>query len=91
MCLTNFGERSIPSGHVAKRVVILNTTSRCDQVKRIPSWMSKHPVFCTILKRISDGHQYSDEPFPALADFQVMMEKARKQAHQEVLRHTAGS
>ena len=74
----NLGERSIPSDHVAVRIVVQKPTNRCDQVKRIPRLMSKHPVFCTILKRISDGHQYSDEPFAALADVKVIIEKARK-------------
>ena len=62
----NLSERSIPSDHVAVRIVAQKPTSRCDQVKRIPSWMSEHPVFCTILKRISDDHQYPDEPFDRL-------------------------
>ena len=53
--------------------------------------MSEHPVFCTVLQRISDGHQYPDEPFAALADFKVIIEKARKQAHQELLRNTRHS
>ena len=39
----------------------------CHQVKRIPSWMSEHPVFCSILKQISDDHQYPDDQFVALA------------------------
>ena len=51
----NFGEQSIPSDHVAVRIVLQKPTNRCDHVKRIPSWMSKHLVFCTDLKRISDG------------------------------------
>ena len=76
----NLGERSIPSDHVAVRIVVQKPTGRRDEVQRIPSWMSKqHPVFCTILKRISDAHQYPDEPFDALADFEVIIEKARKQ------------
>ena len=41
----NLGERSIPSDHVAARIVLQKPTNRCDQVNRIPSWMSKHPVF----------------------------------------------
>ena len=38
----NLGERSIPSDHVAIRVVVQIPTIRCDKGKRIPSWMSKH-------------------------------------------------
>ena len=33
----NLGERSIPSDHVAVRVVVQKPTNRCDQAKRIPS------------------------------------------------------
>ena len=39
----NLGERSIPSDHVAVRIVVQEPTSRCDHVKRIPSWMSNIP------------------------------------------------
>ena len=41
----NLVERSIPSDHVAARVVVQKPTNRCNQAKRFPSWMSKHPVF----------------------------------------------
>ena len=87
----NLGERSIPSDHAAVRVVLQKPTVRCDQVKRIPSWMSQHSVFCSILKQISDGHQYPADPFAALADFKVILEKASKQTHKELLRNTPGS
>ena len=49
------------------------------------------PVFCTIMKQISDGHQYFDELFAARADFKVIIDKARKQVHQEFLHNTLGS
>ena len=87
----NVGERSIPSDHVAVRIVVQKPMGHCDTVKRIPSWMAKHPVFCTILKQISDDHRYSDEPFAALADFKLIIDKARKQAHRELMRNTPGS
>ena len=68
----NLGERSIPSDDTAVRVVLQKPTIRCNQGKRIPSWISKHPVFCFILKQISDDHQYpDDDPFVPLADFYV--------------------
>ena len=86
----NLGGRSTPSDHVAGRIVAQKPRGRCDKGKRIPSWMSKHHVFCTILKRISDDHQY-DEPFDALADIKSIIVKAKKQAHQELLRNTTGS
>ena len=41
-----------------------NRTIRGNLGKRIPSWMSKHPGCCSILKQISDGHQYPDDTFP---------------------------
>ena len=50
----NLGERSIPSDHAAVRVVIQKPTVWGHHSKRIPSWMSKHPVFCSILKRLHD-------------------------------------
>ena len=59
----NLAERSIPSDHAAVRVVIQKPANWCHQVERIASWMSKHPVFCSILKQISDP----DDPFVALA------------------------
>ena len=73
-----FGERSIPSDHTAVHVMIQKPSTRGHQGKRIPSWMSKHPVFCSVLKQISDDHQYPEDPFGALADFKVILEKARK-------------
>ena len=87
----NLGERSIPSDHVAIRVVIRKPLEFCGAVKRIPNWMSKHHVFCTILKQISDDHQYPDEPFAALADFKMIIEKARKRTRHELLRNTPDS
>ena len=87
----NLGERSTPSDHVAVRIVEQKSTIRCDQAKRIPSWMSKQHVFCSILKRISEGHHYPGHPFAALADFKVVLEEAGKQTRHELLRNTPGS
>ena len=53
--------------------------------------MSKHPVFCSVLKRISDRHQYADDPFAALADFKVILRKLEKKTHHELLRNTPDS
>ena len=47
----NLGERSIPSDHVAVRVVAQKPTNRCDQVKRIPSGMSNNPLFLLYLEK----------------------------------------
>ena len=41
----NLGKRTIPSDHVAVRLVIQKPTNRGHQSKRIPSWMSKHLIF----------------------------------------------
>ena len=74
----NLGKRSIPSDHAAVRVVIQEPTIREHQGKRIPSWMSKHPVFCSFLKRLEDDHWYPVGPFCALADFKTILEKVKK-------------
>ena len=44
--LENLRKRSIPSDRAAVRVVLQKPTTRSHQGKRMPSWMSKHPVFC---------------------------------------------
>ena len=41
----NLGNRSVPSDHAAVRLVIQKPSNQGQQCKRIPSWMSKHPVF----------------------------------------------
>ena len=53
--------------------------------------MSRHPVCCSVLKKISDGHQYPADPFAALADFKVILEKARQQTHHGLQRKTPSS
>ena len=40
--------------------------------------MFKRPVFCAIVKQISNDHQYTDEPFAAFADSKLIIEKAWK-------------
>ena len=83
--------QSIPSDHVAVRVVIRKPPDHCDTGKRIPSWMSNHLVFRTILKQISDSHRYPGEPFAAVAEFKQIVEKARKLTRHELLRCTPTS
>ena len=39
------------------------------RAKRIPSWMSKHPIFCSLLQQLHDHHRFSHDPFCALAEF----------------------
>ena len=78
----------MPSDRVAIRVVTRQLLDHCGTGMRIPNWMSKHLVFCTILQQISDDHQYSDEPFAAFDGLKQTMEKARKRIR---LRNTPGS
>ena len=86
----NLGKRSIPSDHAAVRMVIQKPTIRGHH-KRIPRWMTNHPVFCSILKRLNDDHRYSADPFGALADFKTILEKAKKQTVRELSRKTPDS
>ena len=46
----------------------------------------EHHVFCLILKQINDDHQYPDDPFVALADFNIILEKARQRTVHELPR-----
>ena len=55
--------RTIPSDHAAVRLVIPKPTTRGHQSKRIPSWMSKHPAFCSLLQQLHDDHRFSADPF----------------------------
>ena len=49
--------------------------------------MSKHPVFCSILKLLDDDHQYPADPFGALADFNIILEKAKRLFASSHVRH----
>ena len=60
--IENFGNRAIPSDHAAVRLVIQKPTNRGHQSKRVPSWMSKHPVFCSLLQQNPDDHNFSRDP-----------------------------
>ena len=82
----NFGNRTIPSGHAAVRLVIQKPTNRGHLSKCIPSWMSKHLVFCCILKRLHDKHRFSADSFGSLAEFKVVLEKAKKLTIRELSR-----
>ena len=87
----NLGNRTIPSDHAAVRLVIRKPVKQGHQGRHIPGWMSKHPFFCSILKRLHDDHRYSEDPFCVLAEFKVICEKAKKQAFHELARKTAHS
>ena len=43
-----------------------------------------------MLEQISDDHQYPDDPFVALADYKITLEKARKRTFDELLCKTPG-
>ena len=58
----NLGNPTIPSDHAAVRLVIHKPTIREQQGKRIPSRMSKHSVFCSILKRLHDAKLFLKRP-----------------------------
>ena len=83
--------RPHPVNHAAVRVFIQKRTTRDNQGQRSPSWMSKHHVFCSILKQLSDDHQYPEDPFSAFAEFKVILEKTRKRIVRELLRRTRSS
>ena len=59
----NLEKRTIPSDHAAVRLVIQKPTTRGHQSKRIPNWMSKHPIFCSLLQQLHDDHRFSPNPF----------------------------
>ena len=44
----NLVNRTNPSDHAAARLVIQKPTNRGQQSKRVPSWMSEHPVVCLL-------------------------------------------
>ena len=87
----NLGNQSIPSDHSAVRLVNRKPSNQGQQCKRLPSWMSKHPVFCSILKRLHDDHRFSTDSFGALAEFKVILEKAKTQTIRELSRKTPDS
>ena len=87
----NLGNWTIPSDHAAVRLVIQKPTIRGHQSKHIPSRLSKHPVFCSLLKRLHEDHRFSTDPFGALAEFKVLVEKAKKQTIRELSRKTPDS
>ena len=87
----NLGNRTIPSDHAAVSLVIQKPTPRGHLSKRIPSWMSKHPIFCSFLQQLHDDHRFSPDPFCALAEFKVLLNKAEKLTIRELSRKTPDS
>ena len=84
----NLGKKNVPSDYAAVRLVILKPTHRGDQNKRIPSWMSKHPMFGSILQQLHDDHRFSPDPFCALAEFKHLLHQAQKMTQRELSRQT---
>ena len=78
---------------ITRRYVLSFKSQPCgsNRAKRIPSWMSKQPVFCSFLKRLHDDHRYSTDPFGALAEFKAILEEAKKQTVRELSRKTPDS
>ena len=74
----NLEKKTIPSDHAAVRLVIQKPTNRGHQSKRIPSWMSKHLIFCSMLQQLHDDHRFSPDPFFALAEFKVLPHKSQE-------------
>ena len=83
----NLENRTIPSDHAAVRVVIQESTTRGHMSKRIPSRMSKHSIFCSLLQQLDDDHRFTTDPFCALAEF-VLRENVKKQTIRERSRKT---
>ena len=84
----NLRKETIPSDHAAVLLVIQNPTNRGHQSKRIPSWMSKHPIFGSILQQLHDDHRFSPDPFCALAEFKVLLHEAKKMTKLALSRQT---
>ena len=88
MSLRSLRKKTIPSDHAAVRFVIQKPTNRRHQSKRIPSWMSKHPIFGSILQQHYDDHRFSLDPFCALAELKVLLHEAKKMTKRELSRQT---
>ena len=87
----NLGKRTIPSDHAGVRLVIQKPANRGHMSKRTPSWMSKHPVFCSLWQQLHDDHRFSPDPFVVLAEFKAVLERAKKQTIRELSRKTPDS
>ena len=84
----NLGKKIIASDHAAVRFAIQKPTNRGHQSQRIPSWMSKHPIFCSIVQQLHDNHRFSNDRFCALAEFEDILHHAKKISKREPLKQT---
>ena len=83
----NLGKKTIPSDHAAVRLVIQKPTNSGHQSKRIPSWMSKHPMFGSFLQQLHNDHRFFPDPFCALAE-KVLLHEAKKITKRELSKQT---
>ena len=81
-------KKTIPSDHAEVRLVIQKPTHRGDQSKRIPCWMSKHPIFGSTLQQLHDDDRFSPDPFCALAQIKVLLHEARRITKRELWKQT---
>ena len=61
--VTHTSARILGSGPFRAITLIRTPVKQRQQGRHIPGWMSKHPVFCSILKQLHDDHRYSEDPF----------------------------
>ena len=83
----NLGKKTIPSDHAAVRFVIQKPSKRGHQSKRIPSWMSKHPIFpyCSNFMTTTDSLMTRFVRWQNLKTFCI---KPKKITHRELLKQT---
>ena len=79
----NLRKKKIPSDHAAARLVIQKPTHRRHQSKRFPNWISKHPIFGSILQHLHDDHRFSSDPSCALSEFKILLQKVKKMTIRE--------
>ena len=84
----NLGKKTFPSDHAAVRLVIQNPTHRGHENRRIPSWMSKHPMFGSFLQQLHNDHRFSPDPFCAMAEVKVLLHEAKKVTKRELSKQT---
>ena len=65
-----------------------NVLSEDTRTNVFPVGMSKHPIFVSILQQLHDDHRFSPDPFCALAEFKVLLHKAKKMTKRELSRQT---
>ena len=74
----NLGERSIPSDHVAILCCHTETIGSWRRWQADPELEVETSRLLHLFEQIRDDHQYPDDPFAALADFKLIIEKAKK-------------